>query len=141
MYLYIYIYLYISTYLYLYIYLPIFSYFVPFFLENNCRSYKLEQLKSGTYSVEAVKEHVTFNNLVSFKISPNTPTLPEITVKRLVVVLHYRQNFSLSFSLSFSFSFSHSPFLSHSSLSLSFCLVPSHSSWCLLLMFFVSSLS
>lgn len=58
-------------------------FFPPCF--NLCRSYKLEQLKSGTYSIEAVKEHVTFNNLVSFKISPNTPTLPDITVKRYVL--------------------------------------------------------
>jgi len=43
--------------------------------------YKLEQLSSGTYTIEALKENIIFNSLVDHKISPTSAVLPTITVK------------------------------------------------------------
>jgi len=43
--------------------------------------YKLDQLTSGVYSIEATKEHFFFNPLSNYRVSPNVVTLPDITVK------------------------------------------------------------
>jgi len=47
--------------------------------------YKLEQLSSGQYNIEASKEHYKFNNLIGHNINPNNAILPQITVKEYEV--------------------------------------------------------
>jgi len=43
--------------------------------------YKLDQLVSGSYNIEAFKEHTNFNSLMNYRVSPNVVSLPDITVK------------------------------------------------------------
>ena len=45
--------------------------------------YHLENMKTGQYKIEAKAEHMFFDPL-DVKITPNTPSLPEIVASRYV---------------------------------------------------------
>lgn len=48
-----------------------------------CRQYKLEQVTSGTYTVEARKEHYVFPALANVRISPSVMQLPDIKASKM----------------------------------------------------------
>jgi hypothetical protein len=56
--------------------------------------YKLDQLMSGSYDIEAFKEHINFNSLVNYRVSPNVVSLPDITVKRYDYCLQVSHHYS-----------------------------------------------